>query len=226
MRETEARIEGDMDPFVAARQMDTDEIVELGELRAYLAALVEMAYQDTGYRRIKNPRIWSLHDLARARRRPRDDAPARAHARRARARGRRRAGSAQPGARAGSSRASPRGDLVARRRRDRRARGPRPRRRGSSRRAVAGLVERAPGAALARAPVAYGDVAVRARHRRRRSAAAARGRDAPPTRPRARPGVPRADERPVLRPADARQARVRRRRRRARAPAPPSACSR
>src|SRR5580704_891981 len=64
MRETEARIERDMDPFVAARQMDTDEIVELGELRAYLAALVEMAYQNTGYRRVKNPRIWSLHDLA------------------------------------------------------------------------------------------------------------------------------------------------------------------
>jgi 3-methylcrotonyl-CoA carboxylase beta subunit len=64
MRETEARIERDMDPFVAARQMDTDEIVELGELRAYLGALVEMAYQNTGHRRIKNPRIWSLHDLA------------------------------------------------------------------------------------------------------------------------------------------------------------------
>jgi 3-methylcrotonyl-CoA carboxylase beta subunit len=63
MRETEARIERDMDPFVAARQLDTDEIVELGELRAYLAALVEMAYQSTGYRRVKNPRIWSLHDL-------------------------------------------------------------------------------------------------------------------------------------------------------------------
>jgi len=63
MRETEARIERDMDPFVAARQMDTDEIVELGELRAYLTALVEMSYQNTGYRRVKNPRIWSMHDL-------------------------------------------------------------------------------------------------------------------------------------------------------------------
>jgi len=63
MRETETRIEGDMDPFVSARQLDTDEIVELGELRAYLAALVEMTYQNTGYRRVKNPRIWSLHDL-------------------------------------------------------------------------------------------------------------------------------------------------------------------
>jgi 3-methylcrotonyl-CoA carboxylase beta subunit len=63
MRETEARIEGDMDPFVAAKQLDTDEIVELGELRSYLGALVEMAYQNTGYRRVKNPRIWSMHDL-------------------------------------------------------------------------------------------------------------------------------------------------------------------
>ena len=63
MKDTEARIERDMDPFVAARQMDTDEIVELGELRAYLAALVDMSYQATGYRRVKNPRIWSLHDL-------------------------------------------------------------------------------------------------------------------------------------------------------------------
>jgi acetyl-CoA carboxylase carboxyltransferase component len=63
MRETEARIEGDMDPFAAARRMDTDEIIEVGELREYLSALVEMAYQNTGYRRVKNPRIWSMHDL-------------------------------------------------------------------------------------------------------------------------------------------------------------------
>src|SRR5260221_12928660 len=63
MRDTEARIERDMDPFVSARQLDTDEIIELGELRAYLAALVEMAYQNTGYRRLKNPRILALHDL-------------------------------------------------------------------------------------------------------------------------------------------------------------------
>ncbi|HEY4239427.1 MAG TPA: carboxyl transferase domain-containing protein [Kofleriaceae bacterium] len=64
MRETEARIEADMDPFVAAKQMDTDEIIEIGELRGYLSALVEMAYQGTGNRRVKNPRIWSMHDLA------------------------------------------------------------------------------------------------------------------------------------------------------------------
>jgi len=64
MRATAARIEADMDPWVAARQMDTDEIVRLDELRPWLCALVEMAYQSTGSRRIKNPRIWSLHDLA------------------------------------------------------------------------------------------------------------------------------------------------------------------
>jgi 3-methylcrotonyl-CoA carboxylase beta subunit len=64
MREVEARIEADMDPFVAARQMDTDEIVEVAALRGWLVDLVEMSYQAIGYRRIKNPRIWSLHDLA------------------------------------------------------------------------------------------------------------------------------------------------------------------
>lgn len=64
MKQVEARIEADMDPFVAARQMDTDEIIELSELRGWLEVLVECAYQATGHRRIKNPRIWSLHDLA------------------------------------------------------------------------------------------------------------------------------------------------------------------
>jgi acetyl-CoA carboxylase carboxyltransferase component len=63
MAQVAARIEADMDPYIAARQMDTDEIVELGEMRDYLCALVEMSYQNTGSRRIKNPRIWSLHDL-------------------------------------------------------------------------------------------------------------------------------------------------------------------
>jgi 3-methylcrotonyl-CoA carboxylase beta subunit len=63
MAKVAARIEQDMDPFVSARQLDTDEIIALGELRTYLSALVEMSYQNTGYRRVKNPRIWSLHDL-------------------------------------------------------------------------------------------------------------------------------------------------------------------
>jgi biotin carboxyl carrier protein len=64
MTEVEARIEGDMDPVVAASQMDTDEIVELSALRDWLVTLVEMTYQGSGQRRIKNSRIWSLHDLA------------------------------------------------------------------------------------------------------------------------------------------------------------------
>jgi acetyl-CoA carboxylase carboxyltransferase component/biotin carboxyl carrier protein len=64
MAEVEARIESDMDPVVAASQMDTDEIVQLHELRDWLVSLVEMTYQGSGHRRIKNPRIWSLHDLA------------------------------------------------------------------------------------------------------------------------------------------------------------------
>jgi len=47
----------------AAAQMDVDEVVAPGELRTWIEAAVEMAYQATGYRRVKNPRIWSLHDL-------------------------------------------------------------------------------------------------------------------------------------------------------------------
>jgi acetyl-CoA carboxylase carboxyltransferase component len=64
MQQVAARIERDMDPYVAARQMDTDEIIELRQLRGYLAMLVEASYQGIGYRRVKNPRIWSMHDLS------------------------------------------------------------------------------------------------------------------------------------------------------------------
>ncbi len=63
MKSVEARIEQDMDPYLAARQLDTDEVIALGELRQWLRVLVEASYQSTGYRRIKNSRIWSLHDL-------------------------------------------------------------------------------------------------------------------------------------------------------------------
>lgn len=63
MRAVEARIEADMDPIAAARQLDTDEVVLLSELRERLLAWAEMCYQAPGTRRIKNPRIWSLHDL-------------------------------------------------------------------------------------------------------------------------------------------------------------------
>ena len=64
MRETEERIEGDMDPYRSASQMDTDEIVRAGELRGWLELFAEASYQSSGTRRTKNPRIWSLHDLA------------------------------------------------------------------------------------------------------------------------------------------------------------------
>ncbi|HPF15378.1 MAG TPA: carboxyl transferase domain-containing protein, partial [Planctomycetota bacterium] len=64
MADTEARIEGDMDPYKSASQMDTDEVVAPAELRAWLELFAETAYQSPGYRRLKNPRIWSLHDLA------------------------------------------------------------------------------------------------------------------------------------------------------------------
>jgi len=63
MKEVEQRIERDMDPFVSARQLDTDEIIELGALRSWLEVLVEASYQAPGTRRIKNARIWSMHDL-------------------------------------------------------------------------------------------------------------------------------------------------------------------
>jgi len=64
MAETEARIEGDMDPYRSASQMDTDEIVDLSELRSWMELFAEASYQSSGTRRVKNPRIWSLHDLA------------------------------------------------------------------------------------------------------------------------------------------------------------------
>ena len=63
MREVEQRIEGDMDPYKAASQMDTDEIVAFGELRAWLTTFAQASYQSIGNRRAKNPRIWSLHDI-------------------------------------------------------------------------------------------------------------------------------------------------------------------
>lgn len=64
MRSTEERIEGDMDPYKSASQMDTDEIVGVDELRPWIELFAEASYQSSGYRLVKNPRIWSLHDLA------------------------------------------------------------------------------------------------------------------------------------------------------------------
>jgi acetyl-CoA carboxylase carboxyltransferase component len=63
MADVERRIEADMDPVRAAAQRDLDEIVRPSEIRCWLEAAIEMAYQSTGHRRAKNPRIWSLHDL-------------------------------------------------------------------------------------------------------------------------------------------------------------------
>jgi len=63
MKAVEQRIEADMDPYRAACMMATDEIVATHELRGYLEVLLEMCYQSIGYRRVKNPRIWSMHDL-------------------------------------------------------------------------------------------------------------------------------------------------------------------
>jgi acetyl-CoA carboxylase carboxyltransferase component len=63
MQAVEDRITRDMDPVHAAAQRDVDEIVRPSELRLWLGSLIAMAYQSTGYRRIKSPRIWSLHDI-------------------------------------------------------------------------------------------------------------------------------------------------------------------
>ena len=63
MEAVEERIGREMDPVVSASRMDVDEIVAPSELRRWLEAAVSMAYQGIGYRRVKNPRIWSLHDL-------------------------------------------------------------------------------------------------------------------------------------------------------------------
>ena len=64
MEGVEARITADMDPIKAASQMDTDEVIRFDEMRPYLEVLLEAAYQGYGYRRVKNSRIWSLHDIA------------------------------------------------------------------------------------------------------------------------------------------------------------------
>ncbi len=64
MEAVEARITADMDPLKSASRMDVDEVILVGELRRRLETAVELCYQATGARRIKNPRIWSLHDLA------------------------------------------------------------------------------------------------------------------------------------------------------------------
>ena len=63
MEAVEQRIEADMDPIQAASKMDTDEVIKLSELRSWLVMFAEASYQSMGYRRRKNTRIWSLHDI-------------------------------------------------------------------------------------------------------------------------------------------------------------------
>ena len=63
MQEVEDRITRDMDPVRSASLRDTDEVVLMHEIRPYLRMMVESCYQSIGYRRVKNPRIWSMHDL-------------------------------------------------------------------------------------------------------------------------------------------------------------------
>ncbi|MCA9508540.1 MAG: propionyl-CoA carboxylase [Myxococcales bacterium] len=63
MNQVIERIERDMDPYKAALNLDTDEVVAVGEIRRYLECFVECTYQNIGKRRIKNSRIWSLHDM-------------------------------------------------------------------------------------------------------------------------------------------------------------------
>ncbi len=64
MHAVEAQIESDMDPLRAAANLDVDELVDLAQIPAYLNAMLQMCYQSTGHRRIKNRRIWSLNTLA------------------------------------------------------------------------------------------------------------------------------------------------------------------
>lgn len=66
MAQVSARIEADMDPYKAASRMDTDEVISVSEIRKYLCCFAESCYQAIGYRRIKNYRIWSLHDFQEA----------------------------------------------------------------------------------------------------------------------------------------------------------------
>jgi 3-methylcrotonyl-CoA carboxylase beta subunit len=64
MQKTAARIDADMDPVGSASRMDTDEVVPMARLRAWVVLFAQCAWQSAGTRRTKNPRIWSLHDLA------------------------------------------------------------------------------------------------------------------------------------------------------------------
>jgi len=63
MKSLEDNIERDMNPYCVANNLDVDEIIKVGEIRKYLSYFVEASYQSYGIRRIKNSRIWSIHDI-------------------------------------------------------------------------------------------------------------------------------------------------------------------
>ncbi len=65
MRAIEDRIERDMHFSAMASRGDCDAVIPFAELRAWLAMFAEASYQSTGFRRHKNSRIWSLHELSR-----------------------------------------------------------------------------------------------------------------------------------------------------------------
>ena len=44
-------------------QQSVPEVVLMDELREWIAAFTEMSYQSTGHRTVRNPRIWTIHDL-------------------------------------------------------------------------------------------------------------------------------------------------------------------
>merc|ERR1712232_241753 len=63
MRKLEKKIERDMNPYLSANVLNIDEIIKCVEIRKYLSCLIEASYQSVNVRRIKNSRIWSIHDL-------------------------------------------------------------------------------------------------------------------------------------------------------------------
>jgi len=53
-----------MCPYKAASQRETDDIISPDEIRPWLSCLIEASYQAQSNRRVKNSRIWSMHDIA------------------------------------------------------------------------------------------------------------------------------------------------------------------
>ena len=57
------KIEKDMNPYFSANNLNIDELIKINEIRQYLLYFIEASYQLYGARRVKNSRIWSLHDI-------------------------------------------------------------------------------------------------------------------------------------------------------------------